>query len=116
LVTFSSFFPADLVEALSKEDDESEYCSVERVVDLLADCVQVKGERLVDVHVELFLLCQAQVVTIPALLTPVYYHSWSGIFALATIIIAITAIFLLFGFFWVHGSCIVGEGCGGAFL
>ena len=58
LVALPPLLPADLVEALAKEDDEGEYCAVECVVNLLAHSVEVEGERLIYEHIELLLLSQ----------------------------------------------------------
>ena len=63
--------PADLVQALTEEDDESEHCLVELVIDLLGDVVEVEGEDLVDLHAQLLVLCQVVVVSLPELFLPV---------------------------------------------
>lgn len=71
-VVFFALPPADLVQAFSEEDDEGKDCLVELVVHFLGDVVEIEGENFIHVHLQLLVLCQIVVVSLPLQGLPVF--------------------------------------------
>ena len=67
LVALHPLLPADLVEALSEEDDVGEDGLVEHLVGLARRPVQIQREDFVDQHIHLVVVVQFVVVALPVL-------------------------------------------------
>ena len=57
-VAFPALFPANFVETLSEEDDESEYCPIKLVTHFLTHSVQIEGKYLINFHVHFVVIAQ----------------------------------------------------------
>lgn len=91
VVALASLLPADFIEAFSEEDHKGEHGAVERVVHLLAHCVQVQGKDLINEHAHLLCLTKVKVVALPPLLLPVQFSVF-----LVSVILVFVFVFLFF--------------------